>query len=179
MEKINLSLKNVIVIPVPKAIRAVKGEYLLIQADGTLSVVPGNVYRAMSCLQKHSHQAKQPVQTKYTRLQTNQHTRLRPLVLECLQKNGPLLTSELALKVDVPWRCRVTDKRAYLVKLCKTMEKNGLLEHVQVEAPSVDGTMRRQSLWAGKGKCGSALEDKAKKDYALIKNGKWQRGVSL
>ena len=53
MQKINLSLKNVTAIPVTKALRAVKGDYILVEGDGSTSVVPSSVFKAMSVLQSH------------------------------------------------------------------------------------------------------------------------------
>ena len=103
MQKINLSLKNVTAIPVTKALRAVKGDYILVEGDGSTSVVPSSVFKAMSVLQSHrqtgSQSFAQKVLTKSLKKTPteasnyiNKRRHVWPQVKAALQDKGALTT---------------------------------------------------------------------------------------
>jgi len=151
MQTINLRLKNVTAIPVTKAIRAVKGDVILVEEDGTTSVISPSVYRAMSILQGHSDSPASR-ETKHSRSQTSKAKRVWPMIQTALETNGALTTSQLAQIVEVPWKEDASGRRAYIGALCRRRQREGELESVEVEALSVTGQVRMQSLWDLKNK---------------------------
>jgi len=143
MQKINLSLKNVTAIPVTKALRAVKGDYILVEEDGSTSVIAPPVFRAMSILQGHSdHSAPRTPKGKSKHL----WRQVWPKIKLALEANGELTTSQLATLIEVPWGGTPTENRNYIGSICRRMKNE--LESVKVEAPNVKGEVRVLSLWA-------------------------------
>jgi len=149
MQKINLSLKNVTAIPVTKALRAVKGDYILVEGDGATSVVPSSVFKAMSVLQSHRRNS---VPTEPFGIQQQKAKAKRnhvwPQVEAALKDKGALTTAQLAGIVDVPFKDNPSGARSYLAGLCRSMKEKNVLESVKVDAPNVRGDVRVLSLWA-------------------------------
>ena len=159
MQKINLSLKNVTAIPVTKALRAVKGDYILVEGDGSTSVVPSSVFKAMSVLQSHRQTGSQSFAQKVlqkslkktpteARNYINKRRHVWPQVKAALQDKGALTTSQLAEIVDVPTKNTPTEARNYIFSVCRSMKEKNVLESVKVDAPNVMGDVRPVSLWA-------------------------------
>ena len=149
MQKINLSLRNVTAIPVTKALRAVKGDYILVREDGSTSVVPSAVFRAMGVLQDHSnllgprHTETSKAKGKYK--YKHSRTQVWPKIKLALEVNGALTTSQLAKIINVPWGGSPTENRNYIGSICRRMKNE--LESVKVEGPNVKGQVRILSLW--------------------------------
>lgn len=142
MQKINLSLTNVTAIQVTKALRAVKGDYILVEADGATSVVSPAVFRAMTVLQDHTgHAVPQPYRTK-----EQGSDLVWPQIKAALEKHGALTTSQLAQIVEVPWKETLAEKRTYINGICRG-KKGHVLEAIIVDAPNVRGDVRSVSLW--------------------------------
>ena len=146
MQKINLSLKNVTAIPVTKALRALKGDYILVEEDGSTSVVPSAVFRAMDVLQDHSNQ-RGPRHTETSKTMPNKAKHVWPQVKLALENKGALTTSQLAGMVEVPWRETPSEIRNYIGSLCRCMKRKNKLESIKVEGLNVKGQVRVVSLW--------------------------------
>ena len=158
MQKINLSLKNVTAIPVTKALRAVKGDYILVEGDGSTSVVPSAVFKAMTVLSNHRQTGSQSFAQKVlqkslktpteARNYINKRRHVWPQVKAALQDKGALTTSQLAEIVDVPWKQTPSEARNFIGSVCHSMEEKNVLESVKVDAPNVRGDVGPVSLWA-------------------------------
>jgi len=146
MQKINLSLKNVTAIPVTKALRAVKGDYILVEGDGSTSVVPSAVFKAMTVLSNHRSNSitREPLRV----LEPPKRSHVWPQVEAALKDKGALTTSQLAQIVDVPWKQTPSEARNFIGSVCHSMEEKNVLESVKVDAPNVRGDVGPVSLWA-------------------------------
>ena len=146
MQKINLSLKNVTAIPVTKALRAVKGDYILVEGDGSTSVVPSSVFKAMTVLSNHRSNSipREPLRV----LEPPKRSHVWPQVEAALKDKGALTTSQLAQIVDVPFKNTTTEARNFIGSVCRSMEEKNVLESVKVDAPNVRGDVGPVSLWA-------------------------------
>ena len=154
MKTINLSLKNVTAIPVTKALRAVKGDYILVEGDGSTSVVPSAVFKAMTVLSNHRSNSiprersnsipREPLRV----LEPPKRSHVWPQVEAALKDKGALTTSQLAGIVDVPWKQTPSEARNFIGSVCHSMEEKNVLESVKVDAPNVRGDVGPVSLWA-------------------------------
>ena len=146
MQKINLSLKNVTAILVTKALRAVKGDYILVEGDGSTSVVPSAVFKAMTVLSNHRSNSipREPLRV----LEPPKRSHVWPQVEAALKDKGALTTSQLAGIVDVPFKNTPTEARNFIGSVCRSMEEKNVLESVKVDAPNVRGDVGPVSLWA-------------------------------
>tara|TARA_R100001143_G_C3329221_1_gene118623 strand:+ start:410 stop:919 length:510 start_codon:yes stop_codon:yes gene_type:complete len=167
MQKINLSLKNVTAIPVTKALRALKGDYILVEEDGSTSVVPSAVFKAMNVLQGHRQNSAPKVSIQQQPKAQEKRNHVWPQVEAALKNKGALTTAQLAKIVDVPFKDNPSGARSYIGGLCRSMKKRNVLESVKVDAPNVRGDIRALSLWDFKRKTGSF----SKTDWAALIKG--------
>ena len=148
MKKINLSLKNVTAIPVTKALRAVKGDYILVEGDGATSVVPSSVFKAMSVLQGHRQNSALAEPFGMLSETNPKRNHVWPQVEAALKEKGALTTSQLAGIVDVPFKKTPSEARDFIGSVCRSMKEKNVLESVKVDAPNIRGDVRPLSLWA-------------------------------
>lgn len=165
MEKINLNLTGVTVIEVTKALRARKGDYILVEKNGDMSVVPAKIYKAMSTLLGHKRANAGFNAPKY-QPQTDKGAVVKPQIIEALKKHSALLTAQLEVYVKIDWLHTVNERRSYIGKICDRLLELGIVEKVKVECPNATGRRSVQSLWALKNdKKGLALQN----ELALMK----------
>jgi len=156
MEKLSIKVRNCTAIKVTSALRARKGDYILVAEDGTTSSVTGRVYLALKAqfgvAQKlqSSGEAKPPygegpigkASLKYPR------PLMRGKIVSTLDGGGPMLTGvlcEQVLEAKDTWDRNMV---GYIAKICTKLERDGEIEFVHITAPDRNGNMRKQKLWA-------------------------------
>lgn len=143
-EKLSLRINNCTVIPVTRVIKAKRGDYLLIDRDGTPTVVKGETYRALAAL-NHAPQkgATQPIRNRGSGSKAR-----RDGVLKCLMDTpeghvggSGLTTSEIAKSIGAPDVVEASNA-------CRGLLQRGLVNLVQMPRKNSNGRLVESRVWS-------------------------------
>ena len=154
MERLSIKVRNCTAIKVTSALRARKGDYILVAEDGTASSVTGRVYHALKAQfgETKKLSASGEEKTPYGQgpigkaSQKYPRNLMRGRIVTALKI--PMLTGVLCETVLEAKDTFDGNMCGYIAKICNKLERDGEIEFVHITAPDRNGNMRRQKLWA-------------------------------
>ena len=143
-ETLSLRISNCTVIPVTRAIKARRGDYLLIDQEGTPTVVKGQTYRALASL----NQTPQKGEAKPIRGDNAIAKDRRDGVLKCLMDSPAgnvggygLTTSEIAARLKLQDTVEASNA-------CRGLLQRGLVNLVKIPRRNSHGRIVEARVWS-------------------------------
>ncbi len=146
IDRLNLNLKSCHVVPITSAIRARKGDYLVVSQDGETTVVGKSAYSALVRLEE-SLTPKPP--RKKQAINGTTVEQVNKQIIDLMESVAePLLTGEI---VDRLWPNEPERKSATFLsavtRSCRMLTEQGRMEVRQHRALDRGGKMRTQLQW--------------------------------